>query len=79
MSSDNDLGPQPLGALLSKHGLTNRDLVAASTEQITHKMVNRAVRGRRLTPNVMAKLRNALNRAAESQYTLSDLFTYAKR
>ena len=78
MSSENNLGPQPIGALLIKHELAHSDLVSASTEQITHKMVNRAVRGRRLTPNVMAKIRNALNRAAKSHYALSDLFTYAR-
>ncbi len=77
MEIQRDFGPQPLGALLERHELTKHDLVAASTEQITHKMVNRAVRGRRLTPHVMAKIRNALNRAADSTYVLSDLFTYA--
>ncbi len=77
MEIERDLGPQPVGSLLEKHALSPKDLVAASTEQITHKMVNRAVRGRRLTPNVMAKIQNALNHAAGSSYALSDLFTYA--
>jgi len=78
MEIDRDLGPQPVGALLETHSLTKHDLVAASTEQITHKMVNRAVRGRRLTPGVMVKICNALNRAAGSSYELTDLFTYAR-
>ncbi|MCP5067563.1 MAG: hypothetical protein GY946_13450 [bacterium] len=78
MEIERNLGPQPIGDLLAKHGLSQHDLVAASTEQITHKMVNRAVRGRRLTTHVMAKIRNALNLAAESTYKLSDLFTYAR-
>ncbi len=77
MDIERDLGPQPIGELLTRHGLSPKDLVAASTEQITHKMVNRAIRGRRLTPHVMAKIRNALNRAAKASYGLSDLFTYA--
>ena len=77
MEIKRDLGPQPLGELLVKHDLSHRDLVAASTEQITHKMVNRAVRGRRLTPHVMAKICNALNRASGGSYRVSDLFTYA--
>ena len=78
MEIERDLGPQPLADLLTQHGLTNRDLVAASTEQITHKMVNRAARGRRLTPHVMTKICNALNRASEQSYLVSDLFTYAR-
>lgn len=77
MDIERDLGPQPVGELIAKHELSNGDLVAASTEQITHKMVKRAVKGRRLTPNVMAKVRNALNRAAGTSYELRDLFTYA--
>ncbi len=78
MDIERDLGPQPLGDLLTKHEMSKHDLVAASIEQITHKMVNRAVRGRRLTNHVMTKMRNALNRATEGTYKLSDLFTYAR-
>jgi hypothetical protein len=50
--------------------------VAASTQQITHKMVARACKGRRLTPNVQIKIRNALNAATEGCYALGDLFNY---
>jgi len=50
--------------------------VAASTEQITHKMVARACKGRRLTPNVQTKIQTALNRATQQNYRLADLFTY---
>ena len=75
---ERDLGPQPLGDLLERHELGPRDLVAASTEQITYKMVKRGIRGRRLTPNVMVKIRNALNRATGKQYTIADLFTYTR-
>lgn len=78
MDIERDLGPQPLGDLLVTHELTKHDLVAASTEQITHKMVSRAVRGRRLTPHVMVKIQNALNQAAGTDYGLSALFTYAR-
>jgi hypothetical protein len=78
MEIQRDFGPQPLGALLEKHELSKHDLVDASTEQITHKMVNRAVRGRRLTPHVRVKILNAINRAAKATYRLTDLFTYAK-
>jgi hypothetical protein len=71
-----DLGEQPIAGLLAKLGLERHDLVAASTEQITHKMVARACKGRRLTPNVQRKILNALNRATGGTYVLPDLFNY---
>lgn len=73
---ERDLGPQPIAGLMDKHGLKAHDLVAASSEQITHKMVSRACKGRRLTRNVQLKLVRALNAAAEQAYGLGDLFTY---
>ena len=76
MPTDRDHGPQPLGDLLARHGLAARDLVAASTEQITHKMVARGVKGRWLTPNVRGKLVRALNAATDATYSERDLFTY---
>ena len=57
-------------------GLSARELVAASTEQLTHKMVAKACKGRRLTPNVQRKVLRALNRATGKEYRLEDLFTY---
>lgn len=71
-----NLGEQPLAALLVQHGLAPRDLVAASGEQLTHKMVNRGARGRWLTANVRGKLVRALNAAAGTSYAQSDLFGY---
>ena len=50
-----DLGEQPLAGLLLMLQLKAHDLVAASSEHLTHKMVARACRGRRLTPNVQGK------------------------
>ena len=73
---ERNLGEQPIAALLRELGLKSHDLVAVSTEQITHKMVARACKGRRLTPNVKTKIRNALNKAAGKSYTLADLFNY---
>ncbi len=75
-SIDRNLGPQPLVELLAKHELRSHDLVAASTEQITHKMVVRACKGRRLTKNVQLKIRNAVNAATKGNYELADLFNY---
>lgn len=73
---ERNLGEQPLTALLQEHGLNAHALVTASTEHITHKMVARACKGRRLTPRVQTKIQNALNRAAGKEFPMSDLFTY---
>ena len=79
MSNDEierDLGEQPLAWVMAERGLKSHDLVAASTEQITHKMVARACKGRRLTPNVQAKILRALNAATGGNYATRDLFNY---
>jgi hypothetical protein len=78
MNSDleRNLGEQPLVALMDKHDLQTGDVADASTEFITRKMVTRARKGRWLTPHVQAKILRALNTAAETEYTLTDLFTY---
>jgi hypothetical protein len=73
---ERNLGEQPIAGIMADRGLTARDLVAASSEQVTHKMVARACKGRRLTPNVQRKVRNALNTAADADYALKELFTY---
>jgi hypothetical protein len=73
---ERDLGEQPLARIMRERGLKPHDLVAASTSQMTHKMVSRACRGRRLTPNVQAKVRDALAGATGRQYSTSELFTY---
>lgn len=74
--NDRDLGAQPIASLMAELGLERHDLVAASTEQITHKMVARACKGRRLSGNVQRKILNALNAASEKEYSLGDLFNY---
>lgn len=71
-----DLGEQPIAEIMLRYKLTPHDLVKNSTEQITHKMVARAAKGRRLTPHVQIKILNALNKAANTEYSLKDLFTY---
>lgn len=78
MKSDleRNLGEQPIKALLQAHELNAHALVAASTEHITHKMVSRACRGRRLTPNVQGKILRALNAASGKSYSSADLFSY---
>lgn len=72
-----ELGEQPIAKIMAHHGLKPHDLVANSTEQITHKMVSRAISGRRLTPNVRRKILNAINKASGKSYRLGDLFNYS--
>jgi hypothetical protein len=73
---ERDLGPQPIAAILAKLNMKPHDLVAASTQQLTHKMVSRACKGRRLTINAQLKVLNALNTATGKNYSLRDLFNY---
>ena len=73
---ENNLGLQPISGLMTEQGLKPNDLVRNSTEQLTYKMVSRAVKGRRLTPNIQHKIINALNKAAGKVYELKDLFNY---
>jgi hypothetical protein len=73
---ERDLGSQPIAAILAKLNLKPHDLVAASTQQLTHKMVSRACKGRWLTLNTQTKVLNALNAAAGKNFFLHDLFNY---
>jgi hypothetical protein len=74
--SEREMGPQPVAALLEKHKLKPHDLVAVSKLQLTHKMVSRACKGRKLSRRVQFKVLYALNEVAEQEYKLRDLFTY---
>ena len=77
MKETNDLGIQPLDALMAKHGLTNHLLVAASTEQLSHKVVQKARKGRRLTFKAKTKILNAVHAALpEQKFAHRDLFNY---
>lgn len=71
-----DLGEQPIARIMAVDGLSPHDIVAASTKQMTHKMISRAVKGRRLTPPVQLKILSALNKATGKNYSLTDLFNY---
>lgn len=73
---ERNLGEQPIARIMQEHHLKPHDLVAASAVEMTHKMVARACKGRRLTLNTQTKVLNALNRATGTNYTLRDLFTY---
>ena len=76
-SVERNLGRQPLADLLEEHGLSVHDLVEASTEQLTHKMVKRGCKGRRLTPNAQGKVLRAVQAATGLNFPLSQLFNYA--
>ena len=73
---ERNMGVQPLTSIMDEEGLTAHDLVAASQEQITHKMIARGRKGRRLSRNVQFKILRALINATETQSALKDLFDY---
>ncbi len=74
--NDREHGIQPLTAIMEECGVTNHQLVAASTEQLTHKMVAKACRGRELSSKVRQKIVRALNKITGKQYNARDLFNY---
>ena len=73
---ERNLGEQPLASLMAGRPMKAHALVAASGEQLTHKMVARACKGRRLTPHMQAKILRAFNAAAGTTHGLKDLFNY---
>ncbi len=73
---ERNLGEQPIARIMREHNLKPHDLVAASQVEMTHKMVSRACKGRRLTLNTQSKVLAALNRATGKTYTLRDCFNY---
>ena len=89
-AEERNFGPQRIDAIMAAWGLTNHDMVlAADWEQLTHKQVQRARTGRKLTLAMMQKVARVLNtaalarvgaKAAESfiPYMHRDLFSYAK-
>jgi hypothetical protein len=71
-----NLGPQPIAAIMQAAGLRPHDLVAASPVPMTHKMVSRACKGRRLTANTKTIVQHALQAATGKTYSFADLFNY---
>ncbi|MGC4013981.1 MAG: hypothetical protein QM755_05605 [Luteolibacter sp.] len=84
-----DHGTQPLDRLMERWKLGNHDLVDVSTEQLNHKQVQKARKGRQLTLHLMQKVARALNVAVWNrlpkeqkevyfEYLHRHLFDYAK-
>lgn len=73
---ERNLGEQPIARIMAEAGLEPNDLVKASPVQMTHKMVSRACKGRRLTPNTRKIVLNALQAATGKRIAMTDLFTY---
>jgi len=73
-----NVGPQPLDRILRERGLKNHDLVAAVEPGfITHKQVQKARKGRRLTLRTQEKVLRALNACvAPDSYAFEEIFTY---
>jgi hypothetical protein len=71
-----EMGPQPIAELMAVMNLKPNDLVQASPEQLTHKMVTRAMKGRWLTRNTQGLVLRAFSHAAGKPATLAELFTY---
>ncbi|MBF0388168.1 MAG: hypothetical protein HQL20_10015 [Candidatus Omnitrophica bacterium] len=70
-------GVQPLDALLAELSLTNADLVAVSTRQLSFKAVQKGRKGRFLTPNMKNKILTALRDLRPGRnFSLKDLFNY---
>lgn len=76
METERNLGQQPIANVMAERNLKPHDLVAASTQQLTHKMVQRAVKGRRLTDNTKRKVIAALQLAADCEFPADQLFNY---
>ena len=78
---DMEAGPQPLDALMNALGISNHDLVStAALNTLTHKVVAKGRRGRKLTLRAQDKIVAALNaKAAGKTYRREDCFSYRGR
>ncbi|MFA6815912.1 MAG: hypothetical protein WCS73_06415 [Lentisphaeria bacterium] len=71
-----EFGLQPIDRVINERGLNNHAVVAASSDQLTHKMLAKARRGRWLKPAVRHKIKDALNTLLNKNFKLEDLFNY---
>lgn len=68
-SDQREFGPQPIEDLLKSWGLSHHELVESSPEQLTHKQVQRAAKGRKLTLKMRQKMTRTLNLAVWGRLT----------
>lgn len=80
---ERNMGVQPLDGIMTEHELGNHSMVAAALEPMTHKAVQRARKGRRLTKHMKQRMTDALNLLLkqkgveiERPFGVKDLFTY---
>ncbi len=80
MSEENEMnvGVQPLDTIMTEKDIKNHDLVAAVPPgTITHKQVQKARKGRRLTTHMQEKILEALNAYSDPEtYEFGDVFNY---
>lgn len=77
---------QPLDAVLTELQIKHQDLVAVSHEPLTHKNINNARKGRRMTAKMKLRITNTLNHWLKKQpiventevkeYKVRELFNY---
>lgn len=75
------MGVQPIDAIMTEHALKNHDVMQMNRGGLTHKQVNKARKGRRLTPKIKVRITAALNsalkqRGVEREFVPKDLFNY---
>ena len=78
---ERNLGTQPIDAVMEKHALKNHDVVQMNRGGLTHKIVQKARKGRRIKPNMKVRVTVALyvalkQRGIEEKYGVGQLFNY---
>lgn len=78
---ERNLGTQPIDAIIELHGLKNHDVMQMNRGGLTHKIVQKARKGRRIKPNMKVRVTEALNAALkqkgiEEKYGVGQLFNY---
>lgn len=78
---ERNLGPQPLDSIMLEQGLNNHDLVELRPVDLSHKAVQRARKGRRLTSRMKLRITWVVNdalkkRGIEKKFATRELFNY---
>jgi hypothetical protein len=81
--NERNMGTQPMDALMTEHEMNNHELLSASPLPMSHKAVQRARKGRRLTRHMQRRMVEAFNlalfkRGADKvpSFTMEQLFNY---